>query len=631
MMATRRRTTKIEPPNGRRTNPSKWSAVLLVAVALAAYSNSFDGAFVFDDGVHIVDNERIGDLASLGDVLSGRRPVVDLSLAVNHALGGLEVAGYHVVNLAIHMLATLTLWGVVRRTLASSRRGRRFESRASALAMVIALFWAVHPLQTQSVTYVIQRAECMMGLFYLLTHYCVVRGVAARSPRRWYVAAVASCGMGMGCKAVMVTAPLMVLLFDWMFLAGSLRQALRDRRLLYVGLAATWLVLWSCGVPQGVLDPSRTLATVGFGFQGITPLEYAVSQPAVIARYLMLALYPHPQCLDYVWPTAQSAAAIVPAMLLISVVALATVWALVRRSWLGFAGAWFLLVLAPTSSIVPIKDLMFEHRMYVSLAAVMVALVLGGYCVLTELSRRIVLPAPLERALALGLVTVITGALVCATYARNRVYHTVPSMWRNVIATRPGNARAYEQLGTALVAEGKIRDAVAHYESAVRIDPKFASARVNLANALSQTGRFAAAVDHYRVALELEPDHADAGMNLGFALDQSGRKDEAIEAYRAATRIDPQLAAPEVRARAHYNLGSALAGSGELDAALVEFSVALELNPRYERARFALGWIRGRQGHVDDAIRHYRAILEQNPDHQRARDAIRELQAKRGG
>ena len=167
--------------------------------------------------------------------------------------------GYHVVNLAIHILGALVLYGVVRRTLLCASLRQRYGDEARWLALAVALIWVVHPLQTESVTYLIQRTESLMGLFFLLTLYCVIRGSTSSGRRGWYAAAVVCCALGMGSKEVMVVAPLTVLLYDRAFLSGSFREALRARAALYAGLFGCWLVL------VGLVASTSHSLTAGFG------------------------------------------------------------------------------------------------------------------------------------------------------------------------------------------------------------------------------------------------------------------------------------------------------------------------------------------------------------------------------
>jgi hypothetical protein len=210
--------------------------LLLVIVGSVAYATSFKGAFLFDDGVNIIENPNVRSLWPLTGAMSApstsgltTRPIVCLSLALNYALCGYAVWGYHAFNLAVHLLAGLTLYGIVRRSLLSERLQARFGEHAEVLAWAAATIWTVHPLQTESVTYIIQRCESMMGLFYLLTLYTVIRAIQSRRVVAWSVAAVLCCALGMATKEVMVTAPVVVLLYDRAFGAGSLASALRLR------------------------------------------------------------------------------------------------------------------------------------------------------------------------------------------------------------------------------------------------------------------------------------------------------------------------------------------------------------------------------------------------------------------
>ena len=219
--------------------------LVVVAAGVAAYANSLHGPFIFDDARSIAEDPAIRHLWPPWAPLKGAtRPTSAWTFAVNYALGGLRVEGYHVVNLLIHLSAALVLWGVARRTLKAyfvtvhgdcpNFRGEVRENgtvplRPVWLALAIALLWVVHPLQTQAVTYVVQREESLMGLFYLLTLYGFLRAQDSRRPGWWYAASAGCCALGMGAKKVMVTAPLMVLWYDRALVAGSWREIFRRR------------------------------------------------------------------------------------------------------------------------------------------------------------------------------------------------------------------------------------------------------------------------------------------------------------------------------------------------------------------------------------------------------------------
>jgi len=518
--------------------------LLLVLIGLAVYANSFTGPFIFDDYSSIVDNPHIRRLWPLSETLSSPpeialagRPVAALSVALNYALGRLDVRGYHAVSLALHIWVALLLFGIVRRTLRGERLHSRFGREAPLLALSVALLWMVHPLLTESVAYIIQRTELLVGLWYLLTLYCVIRGAEASGRMGWYAAAVVSCDLGMASKEVMVSAPLGVWLYDRTFLSTSFRDALRRRRGLYLGLALSWLVLAAL-----VAAGART-TTAGFGARGLTPWSYAMTQCGVIVHYLRLAVWPHPLVVDYSdWPVARTLTDVMPQALVLFALVLATLWALRRRSAWGCVGASFFLLLAPTSSILPIvTEVAAERRMYLPLSAVVVLLVMGGW----NLLRRAVADNHRSRRLAVWLVAALAGTLGCVTVRRNEVYRSERSVLYDVIAKRPRNAHAHYNLGIALAEQGKWEEAIGHFVEALR----------------------------------LNPDYTEAHNNLGLALDHEGRREEAVAHYREALRLNPSLAEP------HNNLASVLAEEGKIQEAVAEYAEALRLRPDDALAR----------------------------------------------
>lgn len=634
--------------------------LFLVTAGSLVYLNSFAGEFVFDDTRHIVQNERIHTLWPPWDVLATRRPTLNLSLAVNYAIGGSNVWGYHALNLAVHVLAGLVLFGIVRRTwvLVRLKRGRGeahlghdrpvsdriggpTETTASWGAFAIALIWLVHPLQTQSVTYVIQRSESLMGLFYLLALYCVIRSADSLRRRWWCVAAVAAAALGAGSKAVMVTAPVIVLLYDRLFLSPSLGRALRRRWGLYLGLTSTWILLWVCGVAPSVLIPSDKPVTVGFFVQDLTPLEYALTQPGVILHYLKLAFWPLSLCLDYDWPIARDWSEIVPQAILVGILLAGSVWSLRKYPWLGFSGAWFFFILAPTSSVVPIKDILFEHRMYLPLAAVVVCAVTSVHAALRYGFDHRYGSARVRRAVSILLTGGVAVALGVRTVGRNADYRSLMSIWSDVVAKRPNNARGHYNLGWALAQKGSIDEAMDAYGEAIRLQPDHVEAHNNLGQVLALSGEFDRSAHEFREALRIRRNYPEAHNNLASSLEKMGHREEAILEYREALRIHPDftpahanladlLAAEDrldeaveayeavVRLRpdnvkAHINLGNLLTKQGKLDRALSAYGAALLVQPESSETYLFLGNVLAALGRFDDAIWNYRAALRIRP------------------
>jgi len=521
--------------------PNTWAAAVIVLAGAVAYSNSLQGVFIFDDPPSISKNESIRSLWRLDKVLlpvgelDYYRPVLNLSLAVCYSVGGLDVAVYHLFNLGIHLAAALALLGLVRRTLLLFPHDHHLHQAATSLAFVAALLWMLHPLQTESVTYVIQRCEAMFGLFTLLSLYCVVRG--ATSSRAWYGGAVAACALGMGSKEATAIAPFLILLYDRTFLGRSLRGVFQKRWRLYAALAMT----------LGILVPSIVASDLGHSPRTTDPVtmwEYARTQFGVVVHYLWLSVWPDALCLDYGWPVAGSMWQVIPPAVVLGVLASAVLWAYCRWPKGAFLGAAFLITLAPSSSIVPIPDLAFEHRMYLPLAPLAVAVVLGIH----EGSRRLIAARsswePAIRICLCGLVSATALALGTRTYLRNRDYASELRMLEDTFVKAPRNerprynlGRVLNNLGHASVEAGNASEAVAQLRRALELDPNHANAHNNLGRALTLLGQFDEAIVHFQKAIAMDPSDAQFHHNLGYALAQVGRLREAIEQGETALTL----------------------------------------------------------------------------------------------
>jgi len=588
----------------------KFIPLVVVAAGLLAYHNSFTGEFISDDVGSIPENPTIRHLWPIWQCLSPPhwggltvegRPFINLSLAVNYALGGLHVWGYHALNLTVHILAGLALFGIMRRTLLQPALRERFGGAANALALATAVLWTVHPLQTEAVTYIIQRAESIMGLFYLLTLYCFIRGGGSRTPRVWYSLSVAACALGMASKEVMVSAPVMVLLYDRAFLSRSFVEAWRRRWPLYIALASTWILLAYVELSAGDFGTTFTNARQIHR----TWWEYLATEPGVILYYLRLSVWPSPLCWDRAWPIARTWTSIVPPSVAVVALLAASVWAWRKNPVWGFVGAWFFLILAPSSSFIPLHESIYEHRMYLSLAAVVSLVVMGSYSLLGR------------ESLALFVVAAI--GLGFLTWRRNQDYRSELMLRLDAAAKFPDDPLAHNNLGVALAKAGRIQEAIGQYEESLQIDPDFALAQNNLAAALGKLGRTQEAIEHCIQALRIRPDYAEAHDNWGNALAQGGKYREAIEQYEQALRIRPDYA------EAHYNLGAVLVRLGRISEAIEHWEQALRIRPQYANAHYSLGLALERSGRVGEAITHYEQALQINPNMVEARRRLEHL------
>ena len=586
-------------------------AVLLLA-GVVAYSNSFSAPFLFDDNPAIADNPTIREIWPPWAVLSppdtgagvNGRPVINLSFAINYALGGLDVHGYHAANLAIHLCAALTLFGIIRRTLRQPVLRPRFGDHALPIAFVAALGWMLHPLQTESVIFIEQRTESLMGLFYLLTLYAAIHGMEPTRPRRWQILAFLTCLVGMATKEVMVSAPLIVLLYDRTFVAGTFREAWDRRKWSYVSLGATWVLLgW---LVLGAGGGSRG-GTCGFG-SGITWWQYLFTQAEGIVRYLKLSIWPHPLVVDYGTYIARNPAVIVPCMLFLATLGVATVVALWRWPIWGFAGVWFFAILAPSSSVWPLAtQTLAEHRMYLPLAAVVTLAVVGLH---SFIGRR-----------GLFVATVLAVVFGVLTFRRNADYRSALEIWTDTVAKCPDNARAQYGLGDILLRAGRAAEAIPFYERALGINPNLPDVCSDLGNALSEVGRAPEAIRCYEQALRLKPNHPEAHNNLGAVLYAAGRMPEAIQHYEQALQAKPDYT------EAEFNLGLALFDTGRLDEAIAAFRVVVQRNPELVAAWCSLGRALERSGRTAEAATSFEEALRRAPDSVEARDGLARLRA----
>ncbi len=605
----------LSPPAGDSRASRRLVGALLLLAALAAYANSFGGPFIFDDKPAILDNPTIRQLWPLSTVLSPPpigssvtgRPLVNLSLALNYAAGGQAVWGYHAVNLLLHGLAGLALFGIVRRTLALPVVPDRLRAAALPLGGVTALLWLVHPLQTESVTSLIQRTESLMGACYLLTLYAFIRGAQSPRPAGWWTLAFTACLLGMAAKEVMVTAPLMVLLYDRAFLAGSLRGAWRERGRIHLGLAATWLLLAGLVLTAG----GTRGEAAGFGL-GVTPWTYALTQCRAITLYLKLAGWPHPLVLDYGTDVVRAASTVwLPALLLLLLLG-ATGWAWSRRPLAGFLGAAFFVLLAPSSSFVPlVSQTMAEHRMYLPLAAVAALWVTTAY-------------AQIGRGALVAALVLAVGCLGL-TLRRNHDYRSELAIWTDTVAQAPGNARARINLAECLLRLGRPGDALVQAQEAVRLRPTYPEAQTNLGIALAQLQRPAEALPSCLEALRLQPDGARVHSNLGAVLVQLGRGPEAVAHFEESLRLAPD--SPDA-VRVRNNLGLALLKAGRLSAAITQFEAVLRLEPARAETHYSLAVALGLSERLPEAAAQLQAVLRLQPDHAEARSALESVQAE---
>jgi tetratricopeptide (TPR) repeat protein len=523
--------------------------VLLALAAGIAYANSLDGLFIFDDSrIYYNTYIRIASLDwhSLSTAFlrsePTTRPVANLSFALNYYLHGYRVWGYHLVNLLIHLSTGCFLYLLIITTLATPGL-RSYRDRCHAdphrfapewLAFFAALLWLLHPVQTQSVSYVVQRMNSMAAMFYIISLFLYVRGrqQAGGGWKAWLLfgGSILAGAFAIGSKETAVTLPAFILLYEWYFLEDLDSKWLRNRALpvaLVVALIVLLGVLLLDGHPVERILGSYQGRSFTLGQRLLTELR-------VLFFYLGLLLLPLPSwlSLDHDFPVSTSLlqppttlAALVGLLLLVAL----ALWSARRQRLLSFAILWFLGNLVVESSLVGL-ELVFEHRLYLPSMLLFVIAVLG-------------LDRLLHNRLGKTLLLVGLAGLLCFwTVERNRAWHDPMSLWSDAVAKAPGKARAHNNLGVALRERGRLQEAAEQYREVIRLDPGFIEAYNNLANVEMDLGHRDEALRSYYQALQLNPNHPVIHNNIGRLLLEEHRYDLAVPHFAEAARIMPGYA-----------------------------------------------------------------------------------------
>jgi len=434
-----------------------WLVIGLCTVT--AYLSSFRGGFLLDDISEIVANPAMGmpfrpwEAMFVGHVLPAR-PLPYLTFALHHTVDGTNAFDYHLVNLIIHGMAAFAVAALATVAFRSPRMATRWGPRGCWLATIIATTWAVHPLNTQAVTYIYQRIESLAGMLMLVSLACFAVATRSGWSPRWAAACIACAAAAMASKETAVVLPLLIAIYDWTFVAETTND-LWQRRRFYLYLAATWAVLVAVLIGNGrayqEFDTPRT---------GV--LSYALTQPSVIMHYLRLACWPVGQCIDYDWPVASPSVRTLASVLTVAGAVIVTVRGLwQRRPWAAPA-ALFFLGLAPTSSAFPVAALVNEHRMYMPLVGVISLAVCGATMICDRMGAGLILRA--------GLTAVVVGGLMILTDARNRLYESPFALWQDTLRQNPTNPRVNAALAGLTLGNGDLDGAIRYADAAQRAD-----------------------------------------------------------------------------------------------------------------------------------------------------------------
>jgi tetratricopeptide (TPR) repeat protein len=540
------------------------------------------------------------------------------------------VAGFHVINLLIHVLNGLLVYWLIVLTLRTPYASAHFQKDVLKtsdpyrwIPLFTALLFVSHPVQTQAVTYIAQRFASLATLFYLvsLIMYIKARGSGSSKIRYAFIAAsTISAVLAMRTKEIAFTLPAMIFLYEFMFFRGDIKK-----RMLYV-LYLLPLLLTIAIIPLSVmLTHSGSMGVIGVdvftkaaGSTDISRWDYLNTQFRVIVTYIRLLFFPVGQNLDYDYPVYRTF--FTPPVFLSFSFLLGVfsggIYLLYRSCkseqanccWyrlLAFGIFWFFITLSVESSIIPIADVIYEHRLYLPCVGFSMAIMSGMGFIYMRLANQ----TKVVTKVFIPVMSLVVISLSLTAYARNMTWSDEVILWEDVVKKSPHKARPHRALGGAYYSRGLFYDAVKEYETAIKLNPDYADTHYNLGVAYRTLGRIDDAVREYQTAIRLGLNYPEVYNNLGVAYGEQGRFDDAIKEYQRAIYHKPGYA------DAHNNLGAVYHKQGHFDNALKEYQMAINLKPDYADAHYNLGVAYKEQGRLDDAIREYQAAIRFNPNY----------------
>lgn len=552
----------------RNLSSRPFAVALLLCATAVAYVNSFQGSWHFDDEKAILENPLIKHVEYIPRLLVSHylsRGVLQATFALNYYLGGTEVFGYHLVNLVLHMSVVVLLYFVL-----CDLAGKGPTFLSTYLPLASALTFAVHPVNTEAVTYIVSRSSLLASFFYVLGFFLFVRSLR---PGRAKLALMAGCGiaflLGAGTKAIIITLPAMCVAYIYYFVAeerNPLRFVLRYRWQ-FLGLASLAGAYLTYRHLHGGIIASIPDATVrSFHVNLLTQMN-------VIVRYYLVRLFlpvglnidpDFPMCTSLLDPRSILSAAVLAGMVY-------TILRTFRKDrLLSFGLSWFLITISPTSSFVPLLDVAAEHRLYLP--------GLGFSVVIPYIIFKLTGPKP---KLAFGTLGAVALAFCVGTIKRNEVYRSPLALWSDAVKKSPKKARPHNNLADSYEKLGRLDDALKEYRLILEeIDPHYVRAYYGIGNVLLKEGKPQEAVRYYLKAIRMHPKFALAYNNLGIAYDNLGMYEDAIAAYKEAVRLDPNFV------KAYNNLAITYAKEGMYEDALSALRRALKLDPGY-----AIGYV----------------------------------------
>ena len=659
-----------------------FAAALIITLIVATYAGSLRNSFQFDDIPRIIHNQKIQDLSSLKaeyPFLRGKRAVVNYTLWLNYRLGGHKSSAetvkvkdslflntenysawrYHAFNILVHCVNGVLAYFLIVKMLALIKwTANEFQERAVALGA--ALLFGLHPVQTQAVTYIIQRAELLSAFFQFVALLCYIAGRTKEKMSQriiFLVPAVISYLLALESKEQAVIFPLVIVLFELLILKSG-----RKNRLPAAAAFMAVMLLLTAIFLHNLSFTYMGDTAAGFDIKGISKGHYALTNFRVIFTYLRLLILPVNQNLDYDYPISASfispPATLLAFIVLLGIVGLAIAIAK-KQPLYSFCIFFFLITLAPSSGFIPIVDVIFEHRLYLPCLGVFLMIALFVEKLYLFMKQKNII----QRNAIIGAVSVLLAiSCVAATIRRNLIWRTPLTLWQDVIVKSPNKARGYMNLGheqfnyyrkmpqaPSILPEAKryLDKAFANFEKSIELDPKQPDTYANLSLVFLELDRGDEAIAVLELAIKLDAENPDRYLKLADMYYRLGRQKQAVEYFESIFIENKVLKQRFVK---HDKLRDAMAktylalgvgcevnDSGErygagfpVEKAVAAYEKSLEWEPLAE-TYYSLAVVLDRSGDTKRSLINYRKVLELKPGFQYAdivRNRIKDIESQ---
>jgi len=601
--------------NKQKTEKTKtWIfAILLGLIIIGIYHNSLNAPFIYDDKPKIVENPDIKKLSNIKTKLiypyskhksfkrnDPSRPLTYLTFTLNYHFGKLNPFGYHLFNILLHIFNSILIFLLTKRILFYT-----YKESSDLLPIFVALLFAVHPINTNVVTYTFARSDALAVLFYLLSLLFFIK--TFEGSKKAYILSVFFCVLSFSSKPIAVTLPAMLLIFDYIFLSQYEIRRVMEKKYYHL---AFWVILIGY-----LLFRYFYLGGIG-DVESDAPLKvprypYLLTQTYVLVQYIKSLIIPTGLCIMH-W--VKLAKTIFEFKVLYSIFFIAGIflitWKVYKKktNWskiVLFCVLWFFITLSPTSSFFPTTAYMDDKRLYLSGLGFYLAIgfaYFSFYCKATTYSKK-------SKQILLSIMAIYISLLGVATYKRNQLYRNPVLVWQDVIARYPNSSKAYNNLGLLYKNQKKYDEAIREYQRTLNINPNYAEAHTNLGVLYHEQKRYDEAIQEYQKALSVDPNDAEAYNNLGVSYHVQKRYDKAIQSYQDALATNPDYA------DAYNNLGVLYYEQKRYGEAIQEYQKALDINPDYAKAHNNLGVAYKELKRYDEAIEQYQKALSINPNY----------------